>query len=211
MKNIEKKYGLAIHTTSPELGLAISNFGENTRSKTWNLGRELSTHLHQKLQEFMPPQIWQDLRFITVAKGPGSFTGSRIGVVTARTLAQQLGIPLFAISTLATIAWSYKQKSQNLSLQMPAQRGQLFTAIYQVEKMGINPILKDTLMNPLAWEKILVNWENSYYLIQVENSLGKSVLSLLELAHLEWQKGKRPHWSEALPFYGQNPVEKHPL
>lgn len=211
MTNIEKKYGLAIHTTSPELGLAISNFGEDTRSKTWNLGRDLSTHLHQKLQEFMPPQIWPDLRFITVAKGPGSFTGSRIGVVTARTLAQQLDIPLFAISTLATIAWSYKQKSQNLSLQMPAQRGQLFTAIYQVGEMGINPILKDTLMNPLAWEKILVNWENSYYLIQVENSLGKSVLSLLELAHLEWQKGNRPHWSEALPFYGQHPVEKYPL
>ncbi|MCL2933821.1 MAG: tRNA (adenosine(37)-N6)-threonylcarbamoyltransferase complex dimerization subunit type 1 TsaB [Trichodesmium sp. MAG_R03] len=211
MTNTQKKYGLAIHTTSPELGLAISNFAEETRSKTWNLGRELSTHLHQKLQEFMPPQIWQDLRFITVAKGPGSFTGSRIGVVTARTLAQQLDIPLFAISTLATIAWSYKQKSQNLSLQMPAQRGQLFTAIYQVEEMGINPILKDTLMNPLAWEKILVNWENSYYLIQVENSLGKSVVSLLELAHLEWQKGNRPHWSEALPFYGQHPVEKYPL
>jgi len=211
MTNTQKKYGLAIHTTSPELGLAISNFAEDTRSKTWNLGRELSTHLHQKLQEFMPPQIWQDLRFITVAKGPGSFTGSRIGVVTARTLAQQLDIPLFAISTLATIAWSYKQKSQNLSLQMPAQRGQLFTAIYQVGEMGINPILKDTLMNPLAWEKILVNWENSYYLIQVENSLGKSVVSLLELAHLEWQKGNRPHWSEALPFYGQHPVEKYPL
>ena len=47
MTNIEKKYGLAIHTTSPELGLAISNFGEDTRSKTWNLGRDLSTHLHQ--------------------------------------------------------------------------------------------------------------------------------------------------------------------
>ncbi len=207
MTNTEKKSGLAIHTTSPELGLAISNFTEDTRSKTWNLGRDLSTHLHQKIQDFMPPQTWQDLSFIAVAKGPGSFTGTRIGVVTARTLAQQLDIPLFAISTLATIAWSYKQKSQNLSLQMPAQREQLFTAIYQVGEMGINPLLGDTLMNPAEWEKILENCENSYQLIQVENGLGKSVLNLLELAHLEWRKGTRPHWSEALPFYGQHPVE----
>ena len=211
MKNTEKKYGLAIHTTSPELGLAISNFDEYTRSQTWNLGRDLSNNLHQKLQEFILPQIWQDLSFITVAKGPGSFTGTRIGVVTARTLAQQLNIPLFAISTLATIAWSYKQKSHNLFLQMHAQRGQLFTAIYQVEEMGINPISGDTLMNPLVWEKMLVDWDNSYHLIQVENSLGKYVVSLLKLAHLEWQKGNRPHWSEALPFYGQSPVEKYPL
>ncbi|MGD1712368.1 tRNA (adenosine(37)-N6)-threonylcarbamoyltransferase complex dimerization subunit type 1 TsaB [Dapis sp. BLCC M172] len=208
MTNTAKKYGLAIHTTSPELGLAISNFTENTRSQTWNLGRDLSTHLHQRIQEFMPPQIWQDLSFIAVAKGPGSFTGTRIGVVTARTLAQQLNIPLFAISTLATIAWSYKHKSQHLCLQMTAQREQLFTAIYQVEEMGINHLLEDTLINPAAWKKILENWETSYQLIQVENSLGKSVVSLLELAHLEWEKGNRPHWSEALPFYGQHPVER---
>ncbi|MEB3342334.1 tRNA (adenosine(37)-N6)-threonylcarbamoyltransferase complex dimerization subunit type 1 TsaB [Okeania sp.] len=206
MTNIEKKYGLAIHTTSPELGLAISNFGENTRSKTWNLGRDLSTCLHQKLQDFMPPQTWQELSFIAIAKGPGSFTGTRIGVVTARTLAQQLNIPLFAISTLAIIAWSYKQKSKILSLEMSAQRNQLFTAIYQVKEMGINSLLEDKLMNPIEWEKILKNWETSYQLIQVENSLGKSVVSLLELANLEWQKGNRPHWSEALPFYGQHPV-----
>ena len=206
MTNTQKKYGLAIHTTSPELGLAVSNFGKDTRFKTWNLGRDLSTHLHQKLQEFMPPQTWQDLSFIVVAKGPGSFTGTRIGIVTARTLAQQLDIPLFAISTLATIAWSYKQESQNLSVQMRGQKGQLFTAIYQLGEMSLNPVLIDTLMNPVAWKEMLANLGNSYHLIQVENSLGKSVVSLLELAHLEWRKGNRPHWSEALPFYGQNPV-----
>ncbi|NET44908.1 tRNA (adenosine(37)-N6)-threonylcarbamoyltransferase complex dimerization subunit type 1 TsaB [Okeania sp. SIO2B3] len=206
MTNTDKKYGLGIHTSSPELGLAITDFAEDIRWETWNLGRDLSTHLHQKLQEFIPPQTWQDLSFIAVAKGPGSFTGTRIGIVTARTLAQQLNIPLFAISTLAAVAWSYKNQNQDLSLQMPAQRNQLFTAIYQLEKMGINPLLEETLMTPEAWEETLKNWQNSYQLIKVENGLGKSVLNLLELANLEWQKGKRSHWSEALPFYGQHPV-----
>src|SRR5919199_2652782 len=101
------KYGLALHTTSPQLGLAISNFAGDTRSSTSDLGRDLSTHLHQHLAEFLKPQTWADLAFIAVAKGPGSFTGTRIGVVTARTLAQQLDIPLFAISTLAAFAWSH--------------------------------------------------------------------------------------------------------
>ncbi|NET24839.1 tRNA (adenosine(37)-N6)-threonylcarbamoyltransferase complex dimerization subunit type 1 TsaB [Okeania sp. SIO1I7] len=206
MTNTEKKYGLGIHTSSPELGLAITDFAEDIRWETWNLGRDLSTHLHQKLQEFIPPQTWQDLSFIAVAKGPGSFTGTRIGIVTARTLAQQLNIPLFAISTLAAVAWSYKNQNQDLSLQMPAQRNQLFTAIYQLEKIGINPLLEETLITPEAWEETLKNWQNSYELIKVENGLGKSVLNLLELAHLEWKKGKRSHWSEALPFYGQHPV-----
>jgi tRNA threonylcarbamoyl adenosine modification protein YeaZ len=101
------KYGLALHTTSPQLGLALSNFAGDTRSSTWDLGRDLSTHLHQHLAKFLRPQTWADLAFIAVAKGPGSFTGTRIGVVTARILAQQLDIPLFAISTLAAVAWSH--------------------------------------------------------------------------------------------------------
>src|SRR5919199_5321740 len=102
-----KTYGLAIHTTSPQLGVAIANFADDARSSTWDLGRDMSTHLHQYLAEFLMPQTWADLAFIAVAKGPGGFTGTRIGVVTARTLAQQLDIPLFAISTLAAIAYSH--------------------------------------------------------------------------------------------------------
>src|SRR4028118_1155769 len=99
------QYSLALHTTSSQLGLAISNFAGDTRFSSWDLGRDLSTHLHQYLAEFLTPQTWSDLAFIAVAKGPGGFTGTRIGVVTARTLAQQLDIPLFGVSTLAAVAW----------------------------------------------------------------------------------------------------------
>ncbi|WP_236506155.1 tRNA (adenosine(37)-N6)-threonylcarbamoyltransferase complex dimerization subunit type 1 TsaB, partial [Tychonema sp. BBK16] len=101
-----KKYGLALHTASRELGLAISNFDGDSRCETWNLDRDLATHLHQYLVEFIQPQTWADLAFIAVAKGPGGFTGTRIGMVTARTLAQQLDIPIFTISTLAAFAWA---------------------------------------------------------------------------------------------------------
>jgi hypothetical protein len=101
-----KKYGLAFHTATPELGLAISNFAGDSRCQTWNLGRSLATDLHQHLVEFIGPQTWADLAFIAVAKGPGGFTGTRMGMVTARTLAQQLDIPVFAISTLAAVAWA---------------------------------------------------------------------------------------------------------
>jgi tRNA threonylcarbamoyl adenosine modification protein YeaZ len=98
------KYGLALHTTTPHLGIALSNFDNDVRCQTWDLGYELSSHLHQYLIDFLKPQTWRDLKFIAVAKGPGGFTGTRIGIVTARTLAQQLNIPVFGISTLAAIA-----------------------------------------------------------------------------------------------------------
>lgn len=208
------KYGLALHTTTPELGLAISNFAEETRSGVWNLERELSSRLHQYLIEFIKPQIWADVAMIAVAKGPGGFTGTRIGVVTARTLAQQLEIPVFAISTLAAVAW---QKLENIkhhtqeniiAVQMPAQRGQIFAAIYQpaADGFGLNILLPDTVLTPQAWQEKLTSW-NIYHLIEAKSGLAATVTSILQLAYLQWQRGKRPHWSEALPFYGQHPVD----
>ncbi len=204
------KYGLAIHTSSPDLGLAISNFSGNQRSAVWDLGRSLSTLMHQYLAEFIAPQTWSDLAFIAVAKGPGSFTGTRIGVVTARTLAQQLDIPLFAISTLAAIAWAHHldtAEMEAIAVQLPAQRGQIFTAIYQVTPdKGLTPLLSDVVMTPEAWEQTLTHYPTAYHLIQPLPNLGASVSRLLELAYLDWQQGKHPNWAEAVPFYGQHPV-----
>jgi len=208
----ENQYALAIHTASPDLGLAIDNFAGDSRSQVWNLGRDLSTHLHLHLAEFLKPQTWNNLAFIAVARGPGGFTGTRMGVVTARTLAQQLEIPLFAISTLAAIA-CLEQKNlpqdQAIAVQMPAQRGEVFGAIYRSipNRGGLETLLPDSVMTADSWEKTLANQTHPYYLITAEGNLGFSVTSLLELAHLAWKQGNRPRWSEALPFYGQHPVE----
>ncbi|MEG4814165.1 tRNA (adenosine(37)-N6)-threonylcarbamoyltransferase complex dimerization subunit type 1 TsaB [Microcoleus sp. K5-D4] len=276
-----KKYGLALNTASRELGLAISNFAGDSRCQTWNLDRDLATHLHQYLVEFIQPQTWADLAFIAVAKGPGGFTGTRMGMVTARTLAQQLDIPVFAISTLAAVAWAEPPQPplakggllntepprdfvgavppcpppptddfmgisgigattgglplqenepaqsqpgrarghrpykggllrEDMALQMPAQRGQLFGAVYSVNKdSGLTELFPDTVMTPESWQEKLDNWGNSYQLIEVGSELGWSVSSVLELAYLEWKQGSRPDWSEALPFYGQHPVKGH--
>jgi tRNA threonylcarbamoyl adenosine modification protein YeaZ len=205
-------YGLAIHTTSPELGLAINNFAGDARCQTWAIARETSSQLHVLLQAFIQPQTWQDLDFIAVAKGPGGFTGTRIGMVTARTLAQQLNLPLFAISTLATCAHAADQvrrrsqsPSLDLAMQMRAQQGEWFVAIYTAET--IVPVLPDVVMSLNQWEATLADWPQPYHLIQLEGNLGGTVASVLQLAYRDWQAGQRPEWSQALPFYGQLSVQ----
>jgi len=227
------KYALALHTTSPELGLVITNFARDTRYQTWDLGRELSGQLHQHLTEFLNFQSWENLEFIAVAIGPGSFTSTRIGIVTARTLAQQLDIPLFGISTLAAIAWlgkegkdgeqgdMYQDNSgsggskcatrtlpEQIAIQMPAQRGQLYTAIYQpsIAGLGLSKILPDAVMTSDQWKQVLDTLETPLLLLEAPENLGSYARGVLELAYLDWQHGKRPNWSEVLPFYGQHPV-----
>jgi tRNA threonylcarbamoyl adenosine modification protein YeaZ len=208
-----KKYGLALHTSTPELGLAISNFSGDYRCQTWNLGRSLATDLHQHLVEFIRPQTWADLAFIAVAKGPGGFTGTRMGMVTARTLAQQLNIPVFTISTLAAVACDSSKESmstQDIALQMPAQRGQLFGAVYAVNSNGgVTELFSDAVMTAESWQEKLASWGSSYQLIEVGSELGASVSGVLDLAYLEWKQGSRPDWWDALPYYGQHPVKGH--
>ncbi len=212
MLSVLPTFGLAIHTSSPDLGLAIANSTDTSRCQSWDLGRDLSTHLHLHLAEFLQPQTWSDLAFIAVAKGPGGFTGTRIGVVTARTLAQQLDLPLFAISSLKTIAWANQVNQPNqgdIAVQMQAQRGELFVAIYRPQPTGtgLTEVMTDTVMSPQQWATVLQNWETTYDLIAAQGNLGTSAASLLDLAYRSWEQGERPLWAEALPFYGQHPVE----
>jgi tRNA threonylcarbamoyl adenosine modification protein YeaZ len=203
-------YGLAIHTSTPELGLAIGNSESNCRCQVWNLGRDLSAFLHQYLLEFMAPQTWKDLGFIAVAIGPGSFTGTRIGVVTARTLAQQLDVPLYPISSLAAAAWLNTQpdRSNTVAIQMPAGRGELFGAIYERSPARFSALLPDTIISAEMWQKETEKYPQLERAIEIPagEGFGSSVASVWQLAHLEWQQGKPSKWSEVIPFYGQNPV-----
>ena len=212
--------GLALHTSSPALGLAIgddvSTFDvdmrdRHLRTQVWALGRSLSTDLHPYLIKFLPPQTWSDLTFIAVAQGPGGFTGTRIGVVAARTLAQQLQVPLFGISSLAAIAQYHLDQAnltadQPIAVQMRAQRGEVYGAIYQPNATGVTPLLGDAVFRADDWQTQLTNWPQPCQLWVAEDDLAYSVTAVLALAWARWQQRDRPEWSTTLPFYGQHPV-----
>ena len=207
MNSLNNKYAIALHTSTPQLGIAINNYAGSSRDRLWDLGRSLSSQLHVHIQEILTPQTWQDLEFIAVAKGPGGFTGTRVGVVTARTIAQQLDIPLYGISNLAAVAAAQKIEGDRLlAVQMDARREQLFVGIYQSNGQGLQTYLPDTLMTEEAWQKTLKDLPSPYQLIVAEDNIAATVTNVLDLAYADWQQGKYSHWSEVVPYYGQHPV-----
>jgi len=87
---------------------------------------------------------WADLGRIGVGTGPGTFTGLRIGVTTARALAQATGAELAGVSTLRTLALGavlgYRSGQSRLVLSViDARRGEAFVAAYQGGGDGPGP------------------------------------------------------------------------
>lgn len=205
------KFGLALHTTTPQLGLGIVDLATADQTiQTWQLGRALTAELQVYLRDFVLPRQWQDIAFIAVAKGPGGFTGTRVGVVTARTLAQQLDVPLYGISTLAAIArhQNHTSEGQTIAVSLPARRGEVFGGIYRITNSGVGVVVEDQLFLPETWER-LIKTEGAI-VGRSPDQLGETVNSVLELAYLQWQQNPVAPWGKVVPFYGQHPVHQTP-
>ena len=72
-----------------------------------------------------------DVTALAVGIGPGSFTGLRVGVTTAKTLAQVTGKPLVGVPTLDAYAWAWTEDVPTLVVLLPSRRGEVYAAVYK--------------------------------------------------------------------------------
>ena len=96
---------IAIRTDNEDTEITIlSKDGKQIASERWRSGRELSNQLLARLTDMVERHNydWPKIEGVIVFTGPGSFTGLRIGVTVANTIAYALDIPI--IGTLG-ISW----------------------------------------------------------------------------------------------------------
>jgi tRNA threonylcarbamoyladenosine biosynthesis protein TsaB len=87
---------LSIRTDKPEAELGLFNNNKPLNYIKWPAHRELSSTIHLKLKDLLSSQnlALKDLEGLVVFKGPGSFTGLRIGLSVANSLSYAIGIPI---------------------------------------------------------------------------------------------------------------------
>lgn len=95
-----------------------------------------------------------DLKAVAVSIGPGSFTGLRIGLATAKTLAYALKIPLIGVPTLAAMAYGVPVPGSILAPILDAQKGNVYQALFEWKEGGLQEIMPATVM---AIDDVLAN------------------------------------------------------
>lgn len=129
---------LAIETTGPKCSVAVAD-ADGVIAEIENSGKfaHLSSLMPMVSDLLTNCQLTiKDITAIAVSAGPGSFTGIRIGVTTARALAQALDIPAVAVPTLRSFVYADPGCTDVICPLFDARRSEVYAAAYLYEENG---------------------------------------------------------------------------
>jgi tRNA threonylcarbamoyladenosine biosynthesis protein TsaB len=145
---------LSIDTSNYALGIGLLDESQVMGEYISNIKKNHSVRVMPAIQTLMNEcgVNPQDLTKIVVAKGPGSYTGVRIGVTIAKTLAWTLNIPMTGVSSLETLAASAGRYFNGyISPLFDARRGQIYTGLYQFKDGKLLTVESDKLVMTADW------------------------------------------------------------
>ena len=126
-------YLLNIDTSSDKTYVSISKNGTLLK-KVIDYSKNNTLSIHRSIDDLLKETHIpiRTLAAIAVAEGPGSYTGLRVGMSTAKGLAYSLNIPLITINSLLLLAIASERKEENLLYcpMIDARRMEVFTALY---------------------------------------------------------------------------------
>jgi tRNA threonylcarbamoyladenosine biosynthesis protein TsaB len=100
---------------------------------------------------------WSAVERIAVGVGPGTFTGLRVGVATARGLAQSLGVELVSVSSLRALAEPAVEQGEGAVLAaIDARRGEVFVAGYLAGEESPDELISARALPPEEVQGVLV-------------------------------------------------------
>ncbi len=129
---------LALETTERLATVAALCEGKLLAEAAIRPGERSAQGLAPALKQVLQQALWQprEVELVAVASGPGSFTGLRVGVTTAKTFAYAVGAEVLGVNTLEVIARRAPAEVSALAVALDAQRQQVFAAEFRRDETG---------------------------------------------------------------------------
>ncbi|UDI77873.1 tRNA (adenosine(37)-N6)-threonylcarbamoyltransferase complex dimerization subunit type 1 TsaB [Staphylococcus taiwanensis] len=181
---------LLIDTSNQPMSIALMNDDVVLTEETTENKKDHSSQLMPAIKRLFEQTAIdkRDLNSIVVAKGPGSYTGVRIGVTTAKTLAYALKTDLYGVSSLEALAATIDKTDERLLVPIfDARREAVYTGVYQYNNGELTTVLKDQYLPINELQAKLTQLNQSYIFIgqdaeKLSDKLGGEVIGNLPKA-----------------------------
>jgi tRNA threonylcarbamoyladenosine biosynthesis protein TsaB len=133
---------LALDTSTTQVSVAIGDGGAVLGSVQLAGGRRHAEQLAPAI-EYVRAECGvelTDLAAIAVGTGPGLFTGLRVGVTTAKVMAQALRLPVVGVPSLDLVAYPLRHAGRTVVAVLDARRHEVFAARYQPVPGGVQRV-----------------------------------------------------------------------
>ena len=200
---------LALHSSSQSLGVATLDRRDplaSERSAVFPVGHSLTNVLFDCVQELLPASRWSEICRLAVAIGPGSFTGIRLTVTMARTLAQQLDCPLDGISSFALMV---PRLSEALSEEQRRQPFWLVRYLPRRGALGGHYRLAESTKEVIELKPphlLDIVEQTAPLVLKATDDVARDTLTLLSLCATAANKHSAGPWHRVLPLYGTSPA-----
>ena len=183
------------------------------------VGRRHARELVPGIQRLLAETGWRprDLDLVAVSVGPGSYTGLRVGITCAKTLAYAAQLDVLGIGTPETIAANAPPDVERVTVVIDAQRGQVYATEFRRDAEGaLRDLGKGTVI--VSADRWAIELEQGSYVlgpaldrygglvparcqIGAETQWHPRIETLIRLARLDYQGGRRTDLNELAPRY----------
>lgn len=160
MADSQKRYLVAFDTANERIALATGSLDAATRTVHLKAERSIlarrasNTRLLPELDQLLSEQgiAREDVAAVAVGRGPGSFTGVRIALATAKGVASALGVALVGVSTLDAVAWNAQAHGVRgrLAVVADAMRHEVYPVRFDLTDDGVRRLDVDTVAKAQA-------------------------------------------------------------